>query len=87
MHANWDLLSIHPVIDYIQDGNYNLDIYVVKKPPTKKTILKGGDGTDAETLDVRGPQVTGKVKGVYCDRAYIINTRTIPEVLYQDKMV
>ena len=51
-----------------------------------KTSSKGGDGTYAETMDDKGPNITGKNKGGYHDRTFVSNNRTTPKVSYQYRL-
>ena len=41
--------------------------------------MKGGWGTDAETMGGKGPNVTGKAKEEMFGRTYIIKTRLTPK--------
>ena len=65
---------------------YDLDIRpwrynFVKTVPTRKTIQKVGYGTDAEPIDTRGPNFTGKVKVEHHGRTYLGKTRTTSDIL------
>ena len=35
------------------------------------SLSKGGNGTEYETMDCRGPKVTGETKGGHCVRTYL----------------
>ena len=61
-HAHWDLMIIQPVIDPVLYVHQTLELHLVKENSTKDTILKGGDITNEEPMESRGPKVTGKVK-------------------------
>ena len=61
-HAHWDLRSIPPVLVPIHALQNTLEVYLVKSSSTGDTISKGLDGTYAEPMVSRGPEVTGTVK-------------------------
>ena len=82
-HTHWALHILQPVISLIWDGYQKLEVHIFKTSPTRKTISKVGDGTDAEHMDTRVPKFTWKVKEGHCGRTYIGNTRPILEVLHQ----
>ena len=61
-HANWDLRILQPVLAPIQAGHQNMELHLVKAASTRDTISKGGDVTNAEPMESRGPKATGTVK-------------------------
>ena len=57
-HDHWDLIILQTVLDLILSRYQTLEVRLLKTPSTRKTIEKGGDGTDAEPMDTRGPKVS-----------------------------
>ena len=64
-----------------------MELNLVKEAPTRKTIKKRIDITDAEPMGTRETKVIGKIKGGYCCRIYVGKTRAILEILHQYKLV
>ena len=50
--------------------------------PNQGKYLKGEYGTDAESMDTRGPKVNGKVKEGHHVRTYVGKTRSIYDILH-----
>ena len=61
-HSHWALRIIHIVLAPIRAGHQTMEAHIVKSDSTRDTISKGGDGTNAEHMESRGPKVTGTVK-------------------------
>ena len=76
-HAHWDIRVLQPVLDLIQTGYQNLEVYLVEAESTGGTISKGGYGTDAEPIESRLPKVDRKVKEIHFIRDYSRKTRPI----------
>ena len=76
-HAHWDICVLQPVLDLIQTGYQNLEVYLVEADSTGGTISKGGYETDAEPMESRVPKVARTVKDIYFIREYSRNTRPI----------
>ena len=64
-HAHWDIRIIQPVLAPIRSGHQTLEVHLVEAPSTRDTISKGGDLSNAEPMESRGPKVTGTVKEIY----------------------
>ena len=64
-----------------------LKVHPVKSTPTGKTISKGVDGTDSETMDGMGSKITWDNKWGPFWGAYFSNTRPLLKVLHQWRLV
>ena len=61
-HGHWDLRILQKVLALIRSGNQTLEAHIFEAASTRDNISKGGDGTNEEPMEYRGPNVTVTVK-------------------------
>ena len=61
-HDHWALRILQPVLSLIRYGHQTLELYLVESASNGDIISKGGDETNAESMESRRPKVAGTVK-------------------------